>query len=243
MKKICIILAMILSFCGCFGEAPETPVIPENPEIFPEESESEEPRKIFLPLKNMYLEEVLELPDSADVFGTRVNIPAMLPERNEESDSNVFPVLFWEELVEEIRKDYPEFDPADPGWKAIYNFFAADGTAGMLKINYYIAENIITDKAIIGTVENGVITRLSYTNINFEADEEAVIAKAKNFLASTSQTKKIFEEGEEFLSEETLFHYYYPLETLVYSYQLFFLYGPEGEQVVNNDWGYECIVE
>ena len=67
--------------------------------------------------------------------------------------------------------------------------------------------------------------------------------KAEKFLDSTSQTKKIFEEGEEFLSEETLFHYYYPLETLVYSYQLYFLYGPEGGQVINNDWGYECIVE
>ena len=112
----------------------------------------------------------------------------------------------------------------------------------MLKINYYIDENIITNKAIIGTIENGIIVRLNYTNIDFETDEEEIRKKAKNFLETTSQTKRIFEEGEEFLKEETLFHYYYPSDMLVYSYQLYFLYGPEGEQIINNDYGYECIV-
>ena len=38
MKKICIILAMILSFCGCFGGTPVSPGIPEDPEIFPDQN-------------------------------------------------------------------------------------------------------------------------------------------------------------------------------------------------------------
>ncbi len=242
MKIICFILAIIFALCGCALTEPEFFEIPDKPSIVPGSGYQSEPAKIFLPLENLR-ESDFELPDSADVFGTRVEIPAVLPENFEESDSNVFPAALWPELVAEIQKDLPDFDPEKPGWKANYNFFAKDATTGILKINYYIADNIITDKAIIGTIENGVITRLNYTNTIFETAEDEIREKAKNFLETTTQTKKIFEEGEEFLSEETMFHYHYSLDTLMYCYQLYFLYGPEGEQVVNNDWGYECIVK
>ena len=240
MKIFFLVLALVLMFCGCVSEEPEVFRNPDIQPIVPGYGYQVEPPTIFLPLKNL-LENELEIPDNAEIFGTRTEIPVVLPE-NMESDSNLVPASFWPELVSEIQKDYPDFDPENPGWKANYNFFAVDGTAGMLKINYYIDENIITNKAIIGTIENGIIVRLNYTNIDFETDEEEIRKKAKNFLETTSQTKRIFEEGEEFLKEETLFHYYYPSDMLVYSYQLYFLYGPEGEQIINNDYGYECIV-
>lgn len=242
MKKLCLILAIVFAFSGCFAEEPE---IIEAPNIPPAEPETEFPGeqpKIFLPLEN-FLESELEIPDNAEVFGTRTEIPVVLPENSEESSSNNVPAVLWEELVTEIQKDYPAFDPEHPGWKASYNFYAADGTSGMLKINYYIDENIITDKAIIGTVENGVITRLSYTNIDFETDEQKIRENARNFLESTTQTKKIFEEGEEFLKEETLFHYHYPSDMLIYCYQLYFYVDMGETKVINNDYGYECIVE
>ena len=242
MKKLCLILAIVFAFCGCFAEEPE---IIEAPNIPPAEPETEFPGeqpKIFLPLEN-FLESELEIPDNAEVFGTRTEIPIVLPENSEESSSNNVPAVLWKELITEIQKDYPAFDPENPGWKASYNFYAADGTAGMLKINYYIDENIITDKAIIGTVENGVITRLSYTNIDFETDEQKIREKVRSFLESTTQTKKIFEEGEEFLKEETLFHYHYPSDMLIYSYQLYFYVDMGETKVINNDWGYECIVK
>lgn len=242
MKKLCLILAIVFAFCGCFAEEPE---IIEAPNIPPAEPETEFPGeqpKIFLPLEN-FLESELEIPDNAEVFGTRTELPVVLPENYEESSSNNVPAIFWEELIAEIQKDYPAFDPEHPGWKASYNFYAADGTAGMLKINYYIDENIITDKAIIGTVENGVITRLSYTNIDFETDEQKIREKVRSFLESTTQTKKIFEEGEEFLKEETLFHYHYPSDMLIYCYQLYFYVDMGETKVINNDYGYECIVE
>lgn len=242
MKKLCLILAIVFAFCGCFAEEPE---IIEAPNIPPAEPETEFPGeqpKIFLPLEN-FLESELEIPDNAEVFGTRTEIPVVLPENYEESSSNNVPAVLWEELVTEIQKDYPAFDPEHPGWKASYNFYAADGTSGMLKINYYIDENIITDKAIIGTVENGVITRLSYTNIDFETDEQKIREKVRSFLESTTQTKKIFEEGEEFLKEETLFHYHYPSDMLIYCYQLYFYVDMGETKVINNDYGYECIVE
>ena len=242
MKKLCLILAIIFAFCGCFAEEPE---IIEAPNIPPAEPETEFPGeqpKIFLPLEN-FLESELEIPDNAEVFGTRTEIPVVLPENSEESSSNNVPAVLWKELITEIQKDYPAFDPENPGWKASYNFYAADGTAGMLKINYYIDENIITDKAIIGTVENGLITRLSYTNVDFETDEEKIREKVRSFLESTTQTKKIFEEGEEFLKEETLFHYHYPSDMLIYCYQLYFYVDMGETKVINNDYGYECIVE
>ncbi|MBE6899653.1 MAG: hypothetical protein E7479_03170 [Ruminococcaceae bacterium] len=242
MKKLILILAIILAFSGCLANEPEIPENnPESPEIESKE-EPEEQQKIFLPLQN-FLEEENEYSDNAVVTGRRTEIPVVLPENIEESSSNVFPADFWPELVAEIRMDYPDFDPENPGWKAAYNFYAVDGTAGMLKINYYIGENIITDKAIIGVIENGVIVRLNYTNIDFDADEDVVRKKAENFLETTTQTKKIFEEDEEFLSEETIFCYEYPSGILKYVYQLYFLEGPEGEQVINNDYGCEWIVE
>ena len=242
MKKFCFILSIILSLCGCVPTEPEFFEIPDKPSIVPGSGYQSEPAKIFLPLENLR-ESDFELPDSADVFGTRVEIPAVLPENFEESGSNVFPATLWPELVEEIRKDLPDFDPENPGWKANYNFFAKDETTGILKINYYIADNIITDKAIIGTIENGVITRLNYTNTVFETDEDEIREKAENFLETTTQTKKIFEEGEEFLSEETMFHYHYSLDTLMYCYQLYFYVDMGETKVVNNDWGHECIVK
>lgn len=250
MKKLCLILAIIFAFCGCFAEEPEilnskpegSYTNPKIPSFVPESENQEKSFKIFLPLIN-FTETELNVPDNAEVFGTRVEIPVVLPENYEESSSNNVPAIFWEELITEIQKDYPAFDPEHPGWKASYNFYAADGTAGMLKINYYIDENIITDKAIIGTVENGVITRLSYTNVDFETDEQKIREKARNFLESTTQTKRIFEEGEEFLEEETLFHYHYPSDMLIYCYQLYFYVDMGETKVINNDYGYECIVE
>lgn len=242
MKKLCLILAIVFAFCGCFAEEPEIIEVPNIPPAEPETEFPGEQPKIFLPLEN-FLESELEIPDNSEVFGTRTEIPVVLPENTGESDSNNVPAVLWEELVTEIQKDYPAFDPEHPGWKASYNFYAADGTAGMLKINYYIDENIITDKAIIGTVENGVITRLSYTNVDFETDEQKIREKARNFLESTTQTKRIFEEGEEFLKEETLFHYHYPSDMLIYCYQLYFYVDMGETKVINNDYGYECIVE
>ena len=243
MKKLCLILAMILALCGCFAE--EAEILnskPEIPPLIPGSGYQSMPQKIFLPIIN-FRENELNLPDSAEVFGTRTEIPLVLPENAGEGDSRLVPVTLWPELVAEIQKDYPDFDPENPGWKAFYNPVAMDGSFGILKINYYIDDNIITDKAIIGTAENGVIIRLNYTNVDFEAKEDLIRKKAENFLETTTQTKRIFEEGEEFLSEETMFHYYYPLEKLVYVYQLYFTYGHEGEKVINNDWGYQCFVE
>ena len=242
MKIFCFFLAIVFVLCGCALTEPEFSEIPDVPSIVPGSGYQTEPEKIFLPLQNLR-ETDLELPDSADVFGTRVEIPVVFPENFEESDSNVFPAVLWPELVKEIQKDLPDFDPEKPGWRADYNFFAKSEKTGMLKINYYIDENIITDKAIIGTIENGVIVRLNYTNTIFETEEEEIIEKAKTFLETTTQAKKIFEEGEEFLSEETMFHYHYPLNTLVYTYQLYFTYNHEGEKVINNDWGCEYIVK
>lgn len=248
MKIFLILVSLILALSGCFSAEPET--VPEEPEINeipensvsePEENSAPEEAKIFLPLIN-FTESGLELPDDAVVEGKRVNIPLILPKDSAGKESP-FEIPLRPEIIAEIQKDYPDFEPEDSGWKAVINFIAADGKAAIIKINYYIDENIITDKAIIATVEEDVIVRLNYTNMDFEADEEKIRKKAKDFLDSTTQTKRIFEEGEEFLSEDTLFHYHYPSGILVYSYQLYFYCGPEDMKVINNDYGYECIVE
>ncbi|MBQ6877313.1 MAG: hypothetical protein IJO22_02805 [Oscillospiraceae bacterium] len=241
MKIFCLVLAMIFCFCGCFSEKPEMYEETEIPPITPGSGYQSMPQKIFLPLINFLTENELEIPDNAEIFGTRVEIPVVLPENTE--NSGLVTVGLWPELVEEIKKDYPAFDPENPGWKSNINFFTQDGKAGILQIKYYISDNIITDKAIIGTIEDGTIIRLDYTNIDFETDEEKIRAKAEKFLASTTQAKRIFEEGEEFLKEETTFHYHYPSDILAYCYQLYFYVDMGETKVINNDWGYECIVQ
>lgn len=245
MKIFIVLVSLVFVLCGCLFEKPETNEIREIPLSKPEEETSEEQEteqaKIFLPLISFH-ESDLELPDNAVVEGKRVDMPFVFAKEPVEGQ-NLYDITLWPELVEEIQKDHPDFDPEDTGWKATVNFFAADGKAAMIKINYYIDENIITDKAVIATVEEGSIVRISYTNMDFDTDEEKIRKKARDFLDSTTQTGRIFEEGEEFLSEETIFHYHYPSDILVYSYQLYFYCGPEDMKVINNDYGYECIVE
>ena len=103
MKKICFILALILILCGCSSAEPEGFGVPDVPSIIPGSGFQSEPAKIFLPLENLR-ESDFELPDSADIFGTRTEIPALLPENFSESDSNVFSATLWPELVAEIQK-------------------------------------------------------------------------------------------------------------------------------------------
>jgi hypothetical protein len=101
MKIFCFFLAIVFVLCGCALTEPEFSEIPDVPSIVPGSGYQTEPTKIFLPLQNLR-ETDIELPDSAAVFGTRVEIPVVFPENFEESDSNVFPATLWPELVAEI---------------------------------------------------------------------------------------------------------------------------------------------
>lgn len=170
-----------------------------------------------------------------------VNIPAGDLAQSE-AELPLSPDALPDGLLSEILKDYPDADFTSGGWTYFVNMIAEDGSFGQLRLLYNI-EDIATNKAVTCVIENGAITGISYTNMSFSlsADEEReLVSRAQSFSKTHIQEKREFAEGERFISDQTKFTYYYNINTLRYSYALFFEYGQPA--VINNDFGTECNV-
>lgn len=232
--------------CGC-EKAPnpennENPPAPEYHESQPEESSSNnESNLIWLKLPH-HLDEKFDSAYGIEPHSRRTDIPFPVPENYGETDSSVIPIDIPEELLLEIQKDYPDFTGKN-GWNASVNYYTEDLSAGMIRIIYTIGGKITTNKAIICTIENNVIIRISYTNMEMETDEENLLERVEIFENTTTQERKILGEGEEFPSEDIQFNYYYNIDTLVYCYQLFFYVNTDMGKVVNNDYASEYIID
>lgn len=237
MKKFLCVLLIIALFCGCAAE----PVQEREESISSEKSTSElyESDLIWLKLPH-HLPEYFDSAAGIEPQGKRVDIPFAPPESFFEQDSLHMEIGIPPEIEAEIKEDYPDF--GGEGWSATLNYYSEDLSAGMIKIIYIIGDKIITNKAVICTVENGTVVRINYTNMDMDADEADLIERVEIFEKSTTQEKKIFEEGEEFLSEDVQYNYYYNLDTLVYCYQLFFYENTEIGPVINNDYASEYII-
>ncbi len=250
MKKLALIImlvAMLTLFCACSNEIPEE-ILPEESESSLSSSENEEEAapKIFLPLINFFEseEEFIDSAAGIEISGKRTEIPFAVPESVDEYNHSAIEIDVPPELEAEIKADYPYF--GGERWKAALSYHTSDFSNGIIKIIYVIDDKIATNKAIVCTIENGKIVRINYTNMDMhidEAYENELLEKVENFEATTVQTKKIFEEGEEFLSEDVRYNYYYNIDTLTYTYQLFFYVDTGSGKVVNNDYGCEYIIE
>ncbi|MBR2042610.1 MAG: hypothetical protein IJ945_09620 [Oscillospiraceae bacterium] len=253
MKKLTLITLLsfaLLLFCSCLNEPPEE-ILPEEKEnsVFSSEeepAETEEPSKIFLPLINFFEteKEFIDSAEGIEITGKRSDIPFAVPEGIDENNHSAIKIEIPPELEEAIKEDYPSFDKGN--WETLLSYHTSDFSAGIIKAVYVIEGKISTNKAIVCTIENGKIIRINYTNMDMEIDESheaELLRKVENFENTTTQTKKIFEEGEEFLSEEVHYNYYYNIDKLVYVYQLYFYVGTGSEKVVNNDYGCEYIIE
>ena len=116
MKKLCLILAIVFAFCGCFAEEPE--ILNSNPEegytnpkipsLIPGSGYQSMPPKIFLPLIN-FTENELKVPDNAEIFGTRVEIPVVLPENSGEVGPS------GEAEISELSQSRSGYEGATPG--------------------------------------------------------------------------------------------------------------------------------
>ena len=142
-------------------------------------------------------------------------------------------------IIEYIKSKYSAFDVNK--WNIMINMYSEDGY-GILKMNYVINDKIETNKSIFFTIENNNIVLASFINIDLEADEKKVFEEIEKFESIYEQQKKIFASNEEFKSEETYYTYYYNLDKLVYTYQLYFYEEFDGVKIENNSYVSEYIV-
>ena len=149
----------------------------------------------------------------------------------------------YKKVIEFIQKKYSKFDPTK--WNIIVNMYAKDEGNGLIKFNYQIKDIIDTNKSIVFTINNNVINRVSFINMDFEVDEEKLVKLVNDFKNSTIQEKKEFAPNEEFLKDDVTYLYRYNTDELRYTYQLFF-YMQHGDdpdnKVVNNEYGTEYVI-
>lgn len=233
-KKVLItIIAFILIFSitGC-GKKEEQK----------EKTKTEE--KIVLKLQkfDFDLEEDEEYENSMIIKNENINISGIKFENIDKGMLNEHEEKY-SKVIEYIKTKYANFDPSK--WNIIVNIFAINDGNGIIKFNYQIKDIIDTNKSILLTVNNNVIDRISFINMDVETDEDKLMNLVNDFKNNTIQEKKEFAENEEFLKDEVTYTYRYNTKELIYTYQLYF-YQQHGDnpenRVINNEYGTEYVI-
>ena len=97
-------------------------------------------------------------------------------------------------VIDYIKKKYPNFDTSK--WSIMVNMFSVNDGNGIIKFNYQIKDVIDTNKSILMNINNNVITKISFINMDFIADEEELIELINDFKNKTIQEKKEFNDNE-----------------------------------------------
>ena len=233
-KKVLItIIAFILIFfiTGC-GKKEE-----KKEETKPEE-------KIVLKLQkfDFDLEEDEEYEKTMVIKNENINISGIKFENIDKGMLNEHEEKY-SKVIDYIKSKYANFDSSK--WNIIVNIFAVNDGNGIIKFNYQIKDTIDTNKSILLTVNNNVIDKISFINMDFETDEDKLINLINDFKKNTIQEKKEFAENEEFLKEDITYTYRYNTDELIYTYQLYF-YQQHGDnpedRVINNEYGTEYVI-
>ena len=143
-------------------------------------------------------------------------------------------------VIDYIKKKYPNFDTSK--WSIMVNMFSVNDGNGIIKFNYQIKDVIDTNKSILMNINNNVITKISFINMDFIADEEELIELINDFKNKTIQEKKEFNDNEEFLKEDITYTYHYNTDELIYTYQLYFYQQHGEDKVINNEYGTEYLI-
>lgn len=212
-----------------------------------EKEEIIEQDKITLKLQQFELnlepdEEDLEYENSLIVKNESINISGIKFENIDNGMLNEYQDKY-SKVINYIKNIYPNFDVSK--WNIMVNMYDINDGFGMIRFNYQIKDVIDTNKSILLTVNNNIINKISFINMDFETDEEKLIELVNEFKDNTIQEKKEFASNEEFLKDETTYTYQYNTEKLIYTYQLYFYqqYGDNPEnKVVNNEYGTEYII-
>lgn len=146
-------------------------------------------------------------------------------------------------IIEYIKSKYSNFDTQS--WSIMVNMYSVDDGNGMIRLNYRIKDKIDTNKSILFTISNNVINKVTFINMDFDADEDKLVNLVNGFENNSIQEKKEFAKNEEFFKEDVTYTYRYNTDELRYTYQLFFyqqLGDDPNEKVVNNEYGTEYVI-
>ena len=149
----------------------------------------------------------------------------------------------YSKIIEYIKSKYSNFDIQS--WSIMVNMYSVDDGNGMIRLNYQIKDIIDTNKSILFIIENNVINRVTFINMNFDIDEEKLINLVNEFKNNSIQEKKEFDKNEEFIKEDVTYTYRYNTDELRYTYQLFFyqqLGDNSNEKIINNEYGTEYVI-
>jgi hypothetical protein len=231
MKKkvlITIIAFILIFFITCCGKK--------------EETKTEE--KIVLKLQkfDFDLEEDEEYEKTMVIKNENINISGIKFENIDKGMLNEHEEKY-SKVIDYIKSKYANFDPSK--WNIIVNIFAVNDGNGIIKFNYQIKDTIDTNKSILLTVNNNVIDKISFINMDFETDEDKLMNLINDFKEYTIQEKKEFAENEKLLKEDITYTYHYNTDELIYTYQLYF-YQQHGDnpenRVINNEYGTEYVI-
>lgn len=136
------------------------------------------------------------------------------------------------EIIDFISKKYPNI--INNKWQYNIHYYDESKENGILIFRYVINKDILTNKAVTCTIENGKITIISYTNINEKVDENTIINNKRMFENNTIQEKKELKKNEEYIKEDVVYEYNYNLGKLIYGYNLFYYEIFDNEKVINN---------
>ena len=149
----------------------------------------------------------------------------------------------YSKIIEYIKSKYSNFDIQS--WSIMVNMYSVDDGNGMIRLNYQIKDIIDTNKSILFIIENNVINRVTFINMNFDIDEEKLINLVNEFKNNSIQEKKEFDKNEEFIKEDVTYTYRYNTDELRYTYQLLFyqqLGDNSNEKIINNEYGTEYVI-
>lgn len=212
-----------------------------------EKEENKTEKKIVLKLQQFGFdleenEEDEKYENSLVIKNESINISGIKFENIDKGMLNDYKEKYFK-VIAYIKTKYSNFDPTK--WNIIVNMFAVNDGNGIIKFNYQIKDTIDTNKSILLTVNNNVIDKISFINMDFETDEDKFMNLIEDFKQNTIQEKKEFDENEEFLKEEITYTYRYNTDELIYTYQLYF-YQQHGDnpedRVINNEYGTEYVI-
>lgn len=146
-----------------------------------------------------------------------------------------------DKIVLFINKKYPNL--VDNNWSYSINYFDEEKTSGIIKFSYMINKEIYTNKGIVCSIENDIVSIISYTNINYDSDEDIIKEQKEIFSKNVIQEKKVLNGNEEFIKETTYYTYYYNIDKLVYTYNLFYYDIIDDIKIINNSTLSEYYVE
>lgn len=173
----------------------------------------------------------LDIDTALDIDIKREVVNLKLKDKLEEKEWTYYSNGDLKEVVDYMSKKY---NIINNKWQYNIHFYDIDKKNGVLLFRYVINKDILTNKAITCSIENNVITVISYTNVNGNVDENSIINKKNIFESITTQEKKTLNKNEEYIKEDVVYEYIYNLNKLLYEYNLFYYETSGDTKVINN---------